>query len=444
MSFARSQAPPADENAAHPRELKALALAKAGPAAGNQRRVLGDVGNLVGSFPTRCNVGKENAAKQAAAAADGKVQVKSGVMTRRQSAVAAAQGLLPEPKAGEPGWGATKPRTGLSRRDLNVPAPAPPAATAKESKRRAGSSMSSLLQSRSESAVVDRKQAAPISPIPDIDKDDKSDPLAASDYVGDIITYYRRIEPLYRVAPDYMSRQVDINDKMRAILVDWLVEVHLKFKLMPETLFLTMNVIDRFLEQKPMTRKNLQLVGVTAMLIASKYEEIWAPEVRDFVYISDKAYTREQILNMEKVMLNTLRFNLTVPTPFNFLSRFLKAADVSNNKEVCTYATYLVELSMPEYVMLKYSHSMTAAAAVYVANKAFQQSQAYPYALRKHSGFDETSVRPCALALTNLHKKAEKNTLVAVYKKYCNAKYHEVAKAVKPVDLVPDVLDLTE
>lgn len=84
--------------------------------------------------------------------------------------------------------------------------------------------------------------------------------------------------------------QVDINDKMRAILVDWLVEVHLKFKvcictssdlllqsvrvcqthnlqhavlqLMPETLFLTMNVIDRFLEQKPMTRKNLQLVTI--------------------------------------------------------------------------------------------------------------------------------------------------------------------------------------
>ena len=111
-------------------------------------------------------------------------------------------------QAGEPGWGATKPRTGLSRRDLNVPAPAPAAATAKESKRRAGSSMSSLLQSRSESAVVERKQAAPISPIPDIDKDDKSDPLAASDYVGDIITYYKRIEPLYRVAPDYMSRQV--------------------------------------------------------------------------------------------------------------------------------------------------------------------------------------------------------------------------------------------
>ncbi len=55
--------------------------------------------------------------------------------------------------------------------------------------------------------------------------------------------------------------QADINEKMRAILVDWLVEVHLKFKLMPETLFLTVNLIDRFLEAKPVTRRNLQLVG---------------------------------------------------------------------------------------------------------------------------------------------------------------------------------------
>lgn len=65
-------------------------------------------------------------------------------------------------------------------------------------------------------------------------------------------------------------------------------------------------------------------VGVTAMLIASKYEEIWAPELRDFIYISDKAYTREQILQMEKTMLNTLSFNLTVPTTYNFLGRLLK------------------------------------------------------------------------------------------------------------------------
>jgi len=92
-----------------------------------------------------------------------------------------------------------------------------------------------------------------------------------------------------------MARQVDINEKMRAILVDWIIEVHLKFKLLPETLFLTINLIDRYLERVQIKRNNLQLVGVTAMLIASKYEEIYAPEVRDFVYITDNAYTKEEI-----------------------------------------------------------------------------------------------------------------------------------------------------
>lgn len=87
-----------------------------------------------------------------------------------------------------------------------------------------------------------------------------------------------------------MKYQQDINEKMRSILIDWLVEVHLKFKLLPETLFLTVNIIDRYLAKEQVVRSKLQLVGVTSMLIASKYEEIYAPEVRDFEYITDKAY----------------------------------------------------------------------------------------------------------------------------------------------------------
>lgn len=79
---------------------------------------------------------------------------------------------------------------------------------------------------------------------------------------------------------DYMSSQPDINVKMRSILVDWLVEVHRKFELMPETFYLTINIVDRFLSMKAVHRKELQLVGISSMLIASKYEEIWAPEVK--------------------------------------------------------------------------------------------------------------------------------------------------------------------
>lgn len=98
------------------------------------------------------------------------------------------------------------------------------------------------------------------------------------------------------------------------------------------------------------------------MLIASKYEEIWAPEVRDFVYISDKAYNREQILGMEKLMLNTLHFNLTLPTSFNFLSRCLKAAGCQFDKQVNMYAGYLAELALVENSMLKHPYSQVSQA----------------------------------------------------------------------------------
>jgi cyclin B len=107
---------------------------------------------------------------------------------------------------------------------------------------------------------------------------------------------------------------LDLNEKMRAILIDWLVEVHLKFKLLPETLFISVNLIDRYLELEQVTRSKLQLVGVTCMLIASKYEEIYAPEVRDFVYITDKAYSKEEILKMETVILTKLKFNVNYPS----------------------------------------------------------------------------------------------------------------------------------
>ena len=111
-----------------------------------------------------------------------------------------------------------------------------------------------------------------------------------------------------------MEHQDHINERMRSILVDWLVEVHLKFKLVPETLYLTTNIIDRYLERTEVSRPKLQLVGVTALLIASKYEEIYPPELRDLVYICDHAYRKEEILQMEENILKTLEYQITIIT----------------------------------------------------------------------------------------------------------------------------------
>lgn len=95
-----------------------------------------------------------------------------------------------------------------------------------------------------------------------------------------------------------MTHQYDINEKMRSILIDWLIEVHDKFDLMKETLFLTVNLIDRFLSKQTVVRKKLQLVGLVSMLLACKYEEVSVPVVGDLILISDKAYTRQDVLDM--------------------------------------------------------------------------------------------------------------------------------------------------
>ena len=128
-----------------------------------------------------------------------------------------------------------------------------------------------------------------------IDERDRDDPLCATAYVQEMYEHFRLKEVTTAVRPTYMESQPHINERMRAILVDWLVEVHLKFKLVPETLYLTINLIDRFLELEQVSRPKLQLVGVTSLLIASKYEEIYPPELRDLVYICDRAYTRQDV-----------------------------------------------------------------------------------------------------------------------------------------------------
>jgi G2/mitotic-specific cyclin-B, other len=169
----------------------------------------------------------------------------------------------------------------------------------------------------------------------------------------------------------YMKAQPDVNEKMRAILVDWLIEVHYKFKLLPETLFITVNIIDRYLESKTIERKRLQLLGVTAMWIACKYEEIYAPELKDFVYITDNAYEQKDILKLEYEVLRTLEFNVTTPSSFRFLQRFTKMLQADSKS--FNLAWYLIELPLIEYKMLKYKPSIISSAALYVAMKILKK-----------------------------------------------------------------------
>ncbi|KAJ8549209.1 hypothetical protein K7X08_032916 [Anisodus acutangulus] len=248
----------------------------------------------------------------------------------------------------------------------------------------------------------------------DIDSDDAKNPLAVVDYVEDLYAYYSKMEVCSRISPDYMAQQFDVNERMRSILIDWLIEVHHKFDLREETLFLTVNLIDRFLEKQNVVRKKLQLVGLVATLLACKYEEVSLPVVDDLVFISDKAYTRKEVLEMEKSMLNTLQFNMSVPTPYVFMKRFLKAAKSDRKLDLVSF--FLIELCLVEYEMLKFPPSFIAAASIYTAQCTLYGVKQWSKTCELHSKYSEDQLLECSRLIVGFHQKAATTKLTGLLK----------------------------
>lgn len=262
--------------------------------------------------------------------------------------------------------------------------------------------------------------------IDPIDLNDLNDPQYVVPYVKEIFEYLRGEESKYLPKEHYMIKvQTDINEKMRGILIDWLIDVHLKFKLIPETLYLTVNLIDRYLSHVVIPRQKLQLVGVTAMLIASKYEEIYPPEVKDFEYVTDKAYTREEILEMEGKMLHCFNFNLTMTSSFRFLERFAKVSRFEEKD--FNLSRYLIELALIEFKMIKYVPSNIACGAIYLVNK-LEKREGWPEIMAKHTKYKEAQLRASARDLCLLLQNAGKSNLQAIKRKFSSSKFCEVAK----------------
>ncbi len=245
------------------------------------------------------------------------------------------------------------------------------------------------------------------------------------EYLGEIDEFLHAIEDRTVSCAEYMTRQPDVTEKMREILVDWLVEVHLRFKLRPETLYLTVSLIDRYLERAVVARKKLQLVGVTAMLVASKYEEIYAPEVKDFVFITDNSFSREEILDMEYRMLRTLEFNLNIPSSYRFMLR--AGTRLACDEKVKLAAQYFLELSLVKYPMLKYRPSLLANASLSLARRIVKKEKDWDTACAG-ARYEEEKLRPAMKDLLLLARMAETGSLQAVRTKFASPKFMEVSR----------------
>ncbi|XP_030385511.1 G2/mitotic-specific cyclin-A [Scaptodrosophila lebanonensis] len=251
-------------------------------------------------------------------------------------------------------------------------------------------------------------------------------------YQLDILKNFREAEKKHRPKPQYMRRQNDINHSMRTILVDWLVEVSEEYNLDTETLYLSVVFIDRFLSQMSVVRSKLQLVGTAAMYIASKYEEIYPPDVGEFVFITDDTYNKSQVLRMEQIILKILSFDLCTPTPYVFVNTYAVLTDIPERLKYLTL--YICELSLLDAdPFLNYLPSLVSAAALALARSILNMDMWTPE-LEEITTYKLEDLKEVVLHLCKSHKAATELSTQAIREKYNRDKYKKVS-SVEAIEL---------
>ena len=259
----------------------------------------------------------------------------------------------------------------------------------------------------------------------------KYDLQFAEEYQEEIIPYLISLENEKRINPNYMSKQNDINEKMRMILIDWLIEVHLKFKLLPETLFLTINFIDRYLQNNQTPRDKLQLIAVSSLLIACKYEEIYPPEISSFVYITDNAYTKEEILNYEIKILGDLEYDITYPTSLRFLEILLIKLNLSKDNIFINKMMYLIELCFSKLYFYNFTYlELVLSCCLFLYEKNLIMTQNVIKYFNLGDNYNKMEkIKKCIFEIKNLveYMNENKNVFKGVRQKYSLEKYGSIS-----------------
>jgi hypothetical protein len=240
-------------------------------------------------------------------------------------------------------------------------------------------------------------------------------------------TYLKMIHDeknIFKSVYGYMDRQTDLNEKMRAVLVDWLIDVHHRFKLQSETLFMTIYILDRYLNKRLIAKQYLQLAGICALMIACKFEEIYSPEINDLLIITEGAYTKHDLLLMERDILISLNYDITIPSVLKFYD--MLCINFALSEKQYSLGRYLMEMFLLDYRINKYHHSLVACSVIYLVMKInnytnYQQIKSYCL-------FNDSDLKRCASDLCNLITNIEMLNLPAVLTKFSTDEYHSVSK----------------
>ena len=234
----------------------------------------------------------------------------------------------------------------------------------------------------------------------------------------------------------YMKNQKEINEQMRSILVDWIIDVHHKFGFTDETLFMTVLIIDRYSSIEEITRIKYQCLGITALMIACKHEEINVPKVEDFIYITDNAYTKEEVFQMENDVLSKLHFSLLYPSPIKFYEYL--SLNFNFNKKYHMLGKYLMESFLLDLKYIKYKPSIISCACTYIVMKFFKMKNYRQSYDKKFYLIDENintisngyGVKDCAQEICVFVDNINNTNLLSCQKKYAKPEFENVSTLI--------------
>ncbi|KAK4553930.1 B-type cyclin [Recurvomyces mirabilis] len=257
-------------------------------------------------------------------------------------------------------------------------------------------------------------------------EDEQWDTSMVAEYGDEIFSYMREMEVRMAPNPRYMEQQSEIQWSMRAVLMDWVIQVHQRFNLLPETLFLTVNYIDRFLSCKIVSLGKLQLVGATAIFVAAKYEEVQCPTIAEIIYMVDGGYSADELLKAERFMLSMLQFELGWPGPMSFLRRISKADDY--DLETRTLAKYFLEVTVMDERFVGCTPSFLAAGAHCIARLMLRKGD-WSAAHVFYSNYTYSQLRQLLAGILECCEKPQKHH-AAVFEKYMDKRYKRASTFV--------------
>ncbi|XP_055984588.1 G2/mitotic-specific cyclin-B3 [Sorex fumeus] len=261
--------------------------------------------------------------------------------------------------------------------------------------------------------------------------DSDNDPVFNTVYAKDIFRYMKEREEKFKVN-QYMPGQADISSDLRAILVDWLVELQVTFEMSHETLYLAVKLIDLYLMEVICRKEKLQLLGSTAFFVAAKFEEPNPPCIEDFLYVCDDIYSRHEMINMEIKVLQTLEFDINIPIAYHFLRAYAKF--VPTNKQTVTLSYFICELTLQNYAFIEVKASKLAAAS-YLLSLYINNLKNKAFALETCSGYKISELHSLVLQLNVLLSLNPTKDLKSIKLKYSHRVFFQVART-PPLNLL--------